>query len=56
MRNAMVISTAIFVPLGWWWTEAWGNHGLWAALWVWMLLRAGTLAVVYPRIEARVPA
>ncbi|MDH3666632.1 MAG: MATE family efflux transporter [Paracoccaceae bacterium] len=56
MRNAMVISTAIFVPLGWWWTEAWGNHGLWAALWVWMLLRAGTLAVVYPRIEARIPA
>jgi MATE family multidrug resistance protein len=53
MRNAMVVATGIFVPLGYVMTEALGNHGLWAALWIWMLLRAGTLAVCYPRLEAR---
>ena len=53
MRNAMVAATAIFVPLGLLLTQTFGNHGLWAALWVWMLLRAGTLALYYPQLEAR---
>jgi hypothetical protein len=34
-------------------TEALGNHGLWAAVWIYMVLRAGTLALAYPRLEAR---
>jgi MATE family multidrug resistance protein len=53
MRNAMVLSAGIFFPLSYAMTESLGNHGLWAAMWVWMALRAGTLAVVYPRLEAR---
>jgi MATE family multidrug resistance protein len=56
MRNAMVISAGIFFPLSYAMTESFGNHGLWAAVWVWMALRAGTLAVVYPRLEARAGA
>ena len=56
MRNAMVLSAGIFFPLSYAMTESLGNHGLWAAVWVWMALRAGTLAVVYPRLEARAGA
>jgi MATE family multidrug resistance protein len=56
MRNAMIVATGVFVPLGHFLTEGNGNHGLWLALWVWMLLRAGTLAVCYPRLEARAVA
>jgi MATE family multidrug resistance protein len=53
MRNAMVISAGIFFPLSYAMTESFGNHGLWAALWIWLVLRAVTLAIAYPRLEAR---
>jgi MATE family multidrug resistance protein len=53
MRNAMIISAALFFLLSYLMTEAVGNHGLWGALWIWMVLRATTLAAVYPRLEAR---
>jgi MATE family multidrug resistance protein len=53
MRNAMILAAGIFVPLGYWMTLAFGNHGLWAALWIWMVLRAGSLAALYPRLEAK---
>ena len=33
-----------------------GNHGLWAAVWIYMALRAATLALSYPRLEARAGA
>ncbi len=54
MRNAMVLSlaiyagaTAIFVPLL-------GNHGLWLAMMVFMVARAVTLGCYYPKLERRV--
>ena len=53
MRNAMIVSAGLFFPLAWWLTHAWGNHGLWAATWLFLLARAATLAVRYPRLEAR---
>ena len=53
MRNAMMISSGVYFPLGYAMTEALGNHGLWAAVWIYMALRAGTLALAYPRLEAR---
>jgi len=56
MRNAMIVAAAIFAPLGYLMTGAFGNHGLWAALLIWLLLRAGTLALSYPRLEARAQA
>jgi len=56
MRNAMIFAASIFVPLGYGMTLVFGNHGLWAALWIWMALRAGSLAVFYPRLEAKAGA
>ena len=53
MRDAMLVSAALYLPIGWALTTALGNDGLWLALWIWMLARAGTLALRYPRIEAR---
>lgn len=53
MRNAMIVASGLFLPLAWLMTGALGNHGLWAAMWLWMALRALTLALAYPALEAR---
>ena len=53
MRNAMLLSTLPYIPLSYWLTGAFGNHGLWAALWIWLFARALTLLALYPRIRAR---
>ena len=52
MRNMMTLSTivyfgvvAILMPL-------WGNHGLWAALMVFFVVRAVSLGFYYPRLAA----
>ena len=50
MRNAMMISLAIFLLAVWLLLPVWGNHGLWAAMMVLMATRAVTLAIGYPRI------
>lgn len=56
MRNAMLTASGVYLPLSWALSEAFGNHGLWAAIWVWMALRALTLALRYPALEARLSA
>jgi MATE family multidrug resistance protein len=56
MRNAMIVSSGVYFPLSYAMTESLGNHGLWAAVWIYMVLRAGTLALAYPRLEARARA
>ncbi len=44
MRNSMLIATfACFFPM-WWLLQGYGNHGLWAAFSVFMLMRGLTLA------------
>ncbi|MEM8698250.1 MAG: MATE family efflux transporter, partial [Pseudomonadota bacterium] len=53
MRDAMIASAAIFLPLSWGMTDQFGNHGLWASVIMLMLLRAGFLGLLYPRLEAR---
>lgn len=53
MRNAMIASATIFLPLSWVMTIIWGNHGLWAATALLLLLRAGFLAALYPALEKR---
>jgi MATE family multidrug resistance protein len=53
MRNAMLVSSGIYFPLSYAMAEGFGNHGLWAAIWVYLALRAATLAVSYPRLESR---
>lgn len=58
MRDGALISVAVYLAAMWALPAMFGNHGLWLALMVWMLARALTLAVYYPRVrgEARAPA
>ncbi len=53
MRNAMILSVAGYA-LALWLMLPYGNHGLWAALYILYLLRAITLGVVYPRIPCSI--
>ena len=55
MRNAMLVSAAVFL-LAWWLFQQWGNHGLWAALYVNYLARTVTLLRRYPALLRSVPA
>jgi MATE family multidrug resistance protein len=43
LRNAMMISVAVFVVLEAIFERIWGNHGLWAGFTIFMLLRAASL-------------
>ena len=54
MRNAMLASLAIFLA-AWWVLLPFGNHGLWAALYVHYLARIGTLSFYYPGLVRSVP-
>ena len=56
MRNAMILSLAVFLVAVWLFLPVWGNHGLWAALTVLMVARAITLGVWLPRIVRDLPA
>ncbi|HVL55624.1 MAG TPA: MATE family efflux transporter [Burkholderiaceae bacterium] len=55
MRNAMLLSLAIFIA-GWWLLTPFGNHGLWAALYVHYVARIATLARHYPALLRTVAA
>jgi MATE family multidrug resistance protein len=55
MRNAMLMSLAIFLA-AWWLLVAFGNHGLWASLYVHYAARAGTLFSYYPALVRSIPA
>jgi multidrug resistance protein, MATE family len=54
MRNAMLASTAVFL-LAWWLLQPWGNHGLWAALYVNYVARSIALLRYYPALLRSVP-
>ncbi len=54
MRNSMLLSVAIYVPVANMAHAHFGNHGLWCAIMVFMLVRGVSLAAWYPRIEASV--
>ena len=49
MRNAMLQSLVVFA-IAWWALRPWGNHGLWAALYVHYAARTVTLLVRYPAL------
>ncbi len=51
MRNAMLISLALFLTAKWLLLPALGNHGLWLSLMLFMVARAATLAIDYPALE-----
>ena len=50
MRNAMIISTIIYLGILYWAIPALGNHGLWLGISLFMLIRAATLGYYFPRI------
>ena len=52
MRNAAVVSLAVFALCAWTGANAWGNHGLWAAMVVFVIARAAALLPYYRRLEA----
>ena len=52
MRNAMLVSTALYLVLLNLLLPYWGNHGLFIALSLFMLIRALTLGFYYPNILA----
>ncbi|MEM7499325.1 MAG: MATE family efflux transporter [Pseudomonadota bacterium] len=54
MRNAMIAVACVFLPLGWIMTETLGNHGMWASVWIFLLLRAVLLAARYPALARKV--
>lgn len=56
MRNAMLLSLAVFLAAVWLLLPLWGNHGLWAALIVLMGTRGITLGIWLPRIVRDLPA
>ncbi|MBT3700557.1 MAG: MATE family efflux transporter [Alphaproteobacteria bacterium] len=55
MRNGMAISLASFLLGVWIMVPLWGNHGLWAAFYIYMIMRAVTLVVRYPALLRSVP-
>ena len=53
MRNMMILSFAVFVvalPLA---VGAWGNHGNWLALHLFLVVRGASLYALYPALAAR---
>ncbi|MBT3306143.1 MAG: MATE family efflux transporter [Alphaproteobacteria bacterium] len=51
MRNGMAMSLAVFITALYLMVPDMGNHGLWLAFCTFMVTRALTLGVVYPRLE-----
>ena len=50
MRNGMAIALGVYLVIAQLLVPAWGNHGLWLAFLVLMLMRAATLGVWLPRV------
>jgi MATE family multidrug resistance protein len=55
MRNAMLMSLVIFL-VAWYLLRPFGNHGLWAALYVHYAARGLTLLFYFPGLRRSVPA
>ena len=55
MRNAMLLSLGIFL-IAWWTLTPFGNHGLWASLYVLYAARTATLGYQFPALVRSVPA
>ena len=56
MRNAMIASAAVYFPSAWALSELFGNHGVWAAIYLFLGLRTASLLWLYPVLEARTSA
>lgn len=54
MRNAMILSLAIYLATCWLLIAAFGNHGLWLAFTIFMAARAVTLGCYFPRLTGAI--
>ena len=50
----MIVAAGLYFAVGGWMADLWGNDGVWAGVWVFLILRGATLAVQYPALERRV--
>lgn len=50
MRNAMLLSLSGYLVSWYLLADTWGNHGLWASLMIFFILRAVTLFIYLPRL------
>ncbi|MCF6217898.1 MAG: MATE family efflux transporter [Gammaproteobacteria bacterium] len=53
MRNTMLASTLLVFFPAWWLLQPWGNHGLWAALMLFMVARGAAMAWSFRRLTRR---
>jgi len=51
MRNTMILSALAYFPGSIWLAATFGNHGVWAALHLFLIVRAVTMLAIYPRLE-----
>lgn len=51
LRDAIIVSTVVFIPASIWLAGPLGNHGLWAAFSAYFLIRAVALGIWLPRIR-----
>ena len=54
LRNAMIVSVAIYIVVSFFLIASFGNTGLWLSLCIFFIARALTLFVYMPRIYARI--
>ena len=54
MRNTMIVSMLAFFIATYFTADAFGNHGLWLGLMIFMVVRGLTLGIVFRRIEVQV--
>ncbi|MEJ2027188.1 MAG: hypothetical protein P8X52_06990, partial [Limibacillus sp.] len=54
MRNAMLISLAFYLLAVWLLVPAFGNHGLWLSMALFLGLRGLTLAAFFPALDAAI--
>lgn len=51
MRNMMILSLGVYLAAWWVLAAAYGNHGMWASLILFFVVRAITLGLRYPALE-----
>ena len=56
MLWSMVFSALIYYALAFWAMGQWGNHGLWAALMIFYILRFVSLSSFWPQLRRRIAA
>ena len=56
MRNAMIVSAAVYFAISTYFAQEFGNAGVWGGIWVFLMMRGATLLVQFPALERRAGA